>query len=62
MGDPASGLCMQNVFTMAPTIKNDSKMVFSLAKNVPLCFIDVRDTGALGARVAGSGEVRRQCV
>ena len=42
---------MQNAFTMAPTIKNDSKMMFSLAKNVPPCFIDVRDTGALGARV-----------
>ena len=45
------GLFIQNAFTMAPTIKNDGKMVFSLAKNVPLCFIDVRDTGALGARV-----------
>lgn len=45
------GLFMQNTFTMAPMIKSDSKMVFPLAKNVPLCFIDVRDTGALGARV-----------
>ncbi len=45
------GLFMQNTFTMAPTIKSDNKMVFPLAKNVPLCFIDVRDTGALGARV-----------
>jgi uncharacterized protein YbjT (DUF2867 family) len=45
------GLFMQNTFTMAPMIKSDSKMVFPLAQNVPLCFIDVRDTGALGARV-----------
>jgi uncharacterized protein YbjT (DUF2867 family) len=45
------GLFMQNLFTVAPMIKSDHKMVFAVPKNVPLCFIDVRDTGALGARV-----------
>ena len=45
------GLFMQNTFTMAQSIKTDGKMVAPLAKDLPLCFIDVRDTGALGARV-----------
>jgi uncharacterized protein YbjT (DUF2867 family) len=45
------GLFMQNTFTVAPMIKSDSKMVTPFPKNVPMCFIDVRDTGALGARV-----------
>jgi uncharacterized protein YbjT (DUF2867 family) len=45
------GLFMQNTFTVAPMIKSDSKMVMPFAKNMPACFIDVRDTGALGARV-----------
>ena len=44
------GLFMQNTFTMAPMIKSDSKMVAPFPKDIPLCFIDVRDTGALGAR------------
>jgi uncharacterized protein YbjT (DUF2867 family) len=46
-------LFMQNTFPMVPMmmVKSESKMVFPLAKHVPLCFIDVRDTGALGARV-----------
>jgi uncharacterized protein YbjT (DUF2867 family) len=37
------GLFMQNTFTMAPMmmVKSESKMVFPLAKHVPLCFIDV---------------------
>ena len=45
------GLFMQNTFTMAQSIKSDGKMVAPLAKDIALCFIDVRDTGALGARV-----------
>ena len=45
------GLFMQNAFTVAPMIKADSKMVTPFPKSVPVCFIDVRDTGALGARV-----------
>lgn len=45
------GLFMQNTFTVAPMIKSDSKMVTPFPKSVPVCFIDVRDTGALGARV-----------
>jgi NAD(P)H dehydrogenase (quinone) len=45
------GLFMQNVFTQAALIKSDSKMVMPLAKNLPVALIDVRDTGALGARV-----------
>ena len=45
------GLFMQNTFTVAAMIKSDSKMVTPFPKDIPLCFIDVRDTGALGARV-----------
>ena len=45
------GLFMQNTFTVAPMIKADSKMVTPFPKDVAMCFIDVRDTGALGARV-----------
>jgi uncharacterized protein YbjT (DUF2867 family) len=45
------GLFMQNTFTVAPMIKSDSKMVTPFPKDIPLCFIDVRDTAALGARV-----------
>jgi uncharacterized protein YbjT (DUF2867 family) len=45
------GLFMQNVFSAAPMIKSDSKIVLPFAKDLPLAFIDVNDTGALGARV-----------
>jgi uncharacterized protein YbjT (DUF2867 family) len=45
------GLFMQNTLAQAPLIKSESKMVLPFAKNLPLAFIDVRDTGALGARV-----------
>jgi uncharacterized protein YbjT (DUF2867 family) len=45
------GLFMQNVFTQAATIKNESKIVLPFAKDLPVALIDVRDTGALGARV-----------
>ena len=45
------GLFMQNTFAQAALIKNDSKMVLPTPKNLPIAFIDVRDTGALGARI-----------
>jgi uncharacterized protein YbjT (DUF2867 family) len=45
------GLFMQNTFAQAPLIKNDSKMALAFAKDLPIAFIDVRDTGALGARI-----------
>jgi len=45
------GLFMQNTFGQAVSIKTDGKMVMPFPKDLPLAFIDVRDTGALGARV-----------
>jgi uncharacterized protein YbjT (DUF2867 family) len=45
------GLFMQNVFTQAAAIKNDSKMVLPFPKNLPVALTDVRDTGAIGARI-----------
>lgn len=45
------GLFMQNTFAQAPLIKGEGKMVMAFDKDQPLAFIDVRDTGALGARV-----------
>ena len=45
------GLFMQNMFTQAESIKNDGKIVQPFPKDLPLAFVDVRDTGALGARV-----------
>jgi NAD(P)H dehydrogenase (quinone) len=45
------GLFMQNTFAQAASIKNDSKIVLPFAAQLPLAFIDVRDTGAVGARV-----------
>jgi NAD(P)H dehydrogenase (quinone) len=45
------GLFMQNTFAQAALIKNDSKMVLPTPKDLPIAFIDVRDTGALGARI-----------
>jgi len=45
------GLFMQNTFGQAASIKSDGKMVMAFPANLPLNFIDVRDTGALGARV-----------
>jgi NAD(P)H dehydrogenase (quinone) len=45
------GLFMQNTFAQAAAIKNDSKIVLPFAADLPLAFIDVRDTGAVGARV-----------
>jgi len=45
------GLFMQNVFAQAASIKNDSKMVMPYAKDLPVALTDVRDTGAVGARI-----------
>jgi NAD(P)H dehydrogenase (quinone) len=45
------GLFMQNTFAQAALIKNDGKMVLPFAKDLPLAFIDVRDTGAVGAHI-----------
>jgi uncharacterized protein YbjT (DUF2867 family) len=45
------GLFMQNVLAQAASIKNDSKLVMPYPKDFPLALTDVRDTGAVGARV-----------
>ena len=45
------GLFMQNIVGQAANIKNDAKIVQPWPKDLPVALIDVRDTGALGARV-----------
>lgn len=45
------GLFMQNTFQQAQLIKNEGKLVLPFAADLPIAFIDVRDTGALGARM-----------
>jgi len=45
------GLFMQNTLLQAPLIKSESKMVLAFPKDVPIAFIDTRDSGAFGARV-----------
>jgi uncharacterized protein YbjT (DUF2867 family) len=45
------GLFMQNTFAAAASIKNDGKIAQPYAADLPLAFIDVRDTGAVGAHV-----------
>jgi len=45
------GLFMQNLLAQAASIKNDSKIVLPYASDLPLAFTDVRDTGAVGARI-----------
>jgi uncharacterized protein YbjT (DUF2867 family) len=45
------GLFMQNILGQAANIKNDSKIVQPWPKDLSVALIDVRDTGALGARV-----------
>jgi NAD(P)H dehydrogenase (quinone) len=45
------GLFMQNVLGQAASIKNDNKMVLPFAADLPVALIDVRDTGAVGARI-----------
>jgi uncharacterized protein YbjT (DUF2867 family) len=42
---------MQNVIGQAANIKNDGKIVQPWPKDLSVALIDVRDTGALGARV-----------
>ncbi len=45
------GLFMQNTFTQIESIKADGKIIQPFANDLPLAFLDVRDTGALGARI-----------
>jgi len=45
------GLFMQNTFGQASGIKNDGKLVGTAAPDQGIAFIDVRDTGAVGARI-----------
>ena len=46
------GLFMQNIFGQAAGIKNDGKLVAPSARRpCRIAFIDVRDTGAVGARI-----------
>ena len=45
------GLFMQNVMAQASAIKSESKIVMPYAADFPLALIDVRDTGAVAARI-----------
>ena len=45
------GLFMQNLMAQAALIKGEGKMVMPYAADFPLAFIDVRDTGAVAARI-----------
>jgi uncharacterized protein YbjT (DUF2867 family) len=45
------GLFMQNTLAQAQSIKSEGKMVLAYPKDLPVAFIDVRDTGAVGARI-----------
>ena len=45
------GLFMQNWFGQAPGIKSDSKVVMPYAADFPIAWTDVRDTGAVAARI-----------
>jgi uncharacterized protein YbjT (DUF2867 family) len=45
------GPFMQNMLGQAASIKSDSKIVLPFAKGLPVALIDVRDTGAVGARI-----------
>ena len=45
------GLFMQNMLGQAANIKNEGKIVQPWPKDLSVALIDVRDTGALGARV-----------
>jgi NAD(P)H dehydrogenase (quinone) len=45
------GLFMQNVLGQAASIKNDGKIVMPYPSDFPLALIDVRDTGAVAARI-----------
>ena len=54
------GFFMQNTFGQAASIKNDSKIVLPFPADLPFAFIDVRDTGAVGARVLLDPAPRRR--
>lgn len=45
------GLFMQNTLAQAQSIKSEGKMVLAYPEDLPIAFIDVRDTGAVGARI-----------
>jgi len=45
------GLFMQNTYQQAQLIRDEGKLVLPFAADLPIAFIDVRDTGALGARM-----------
>jgi uncharacterized protein YbjT (DUF2867 family) len=45
------GLFMQNMLGQAASIKGDGKIVQPYPKDFPMAFVDVRDTGAVAARV-----------
>jgi uncharacterized protein YbjT (DUF2867 family) len=45
------GLFMQNTLAQAQSIKTEGKMVLAYAPDLPIAFVDVRDTGAVGARI-----------
>jgi uncharacterized protein YbjT (DUF2867 family) len=45
------GLFMQNTLAQAALVKSDSKMVLPFPVNVPIAFVDTRDSGALAAHV-----------
>ena len=45
------GLFMQNTLAQAQSVKSEGKMVLAYARDLPIAFIDVRDTGAVGARI-----------
>jgi uncharacterized protein YbjT (DUF2867 family) len=45
------GLFMQNMLGQAASIKADGKIVQPYPGDLPMAFVDVRDTGAVGARI-----------
>ena len=45
------GLFMQNTLMQAPLIKSESKMVLPFPGDVPIAFVDTRDSGAVAAHV-----------
>jgi uncharacterized protein YbjT (DUF2867 family) len=45
------GLFMQNTLMQAPLIKNENKMALAFPKDVPIAFIDTRDSGAFAAHI-----------
>jgi uncharacterized protein YbjT (DUF2867 family) len=48
------GLFMQNTFTQIESIKTQGKIIQPFASDLPLAFIDVRDTAAVGARIVAN--------